>query len=158
MTQEPFAVAQVDWSTREVPLQAPLAPEPDGTSVDSRVRTRISGATTLQGSALCLHRLTSGGFAVWEDGRLIETRARVDQLRGLRIEIHVREHGPPHFHVTAPGINASFAIADCSLLVGELSRRDLDLVEYWYKSARPLLVRTWNETRPSDCPIGPIFE
>ena len=77
-------------------------------------------------------------------------------LRHLRIVIHTREHGPPHFHVIAADIDATYSIADGSQLYGAISSKDDRLVQYWYASARPLLVKVWNETRPSDCPVGPI--
>ena len=54
------------------------------------------------------------------------------------------------------GIDASFAIDDCSFLRGSIRDRDQQMVRYWHAQARPLPVRVWNETRPSDCPIGPI--
>jgi hypothetical protein len=72
------------------------------------------------------------------------------------VAARIREHAPPHFHVTAPGIDASFTIEDCALLRGTISGHDRQLVEYWHKTGRPLLIRRWNETRQSNCPVGPI--
>jgi len=131
--------------------------EADGRfDLDALVHRRIAASETLDEAALELLRLLSSTLVVWEDGRLIDTRAVVARFDGLRIVIHTREHGPAHFHVVAPDLNAIFAIADGSLLGGSISGRHQRLVEYWYASARPLLVRTWNATRPTDCPVGPI--
>ena len=124
--------------------------------LDEVVRETIETSETLEESAGCLLRLIQGGYSVWTDGRLLETRALVERLGRMKIVIHTREHGPPHFHVEVGEINASFAIDDCRLLHGEVDGRNLGLVRYWHKAARPLLVRKWNETRPSDCPVGPI--
>jgi hypothetical protein len=123
--------------------------------LDSIVRFRISNAGSLLESAECLLLLLAGGYSVWEDGRLYEIRVLVERLNGLRITIRTREHGPPHFHVEAAVIDASFAISDCRLLDGVIGGRERRLVEYWYASARPRLVEVWNATRPTDCPVGP---
>lgn len=125
-------------------------------SFDDAVRAAIAGSETLEQAAACLLRLFAGGYSVWSDGTLLETRALVQALGRLNIVIHTREHGPPHFHVIAGGIDASFAIEDCALLNGRISGKDQGIVRYWHARSRPLLVKTWNKTRPSDCPVGPI--
>lgn len=125
-------------------------------TLDGAVQVRIMQAQTLDEAADSLLRLLDGGFAVWRDGNLLETRALVGRLGRLRIIIRSREHAPPHFHVETGDTTASFSILDGSLLSGRIPNRDRDLVGYWYRSARPLLVKIWNQTRPSDCPVGPI--
>ena len=153
----PFAVATIDLTTvLGPPLQMPLREDERHLSVDERVTGRLAESETLDQIAQVLYRLLGSGFAVWGDGQLLETRVQVAMLNGLRLEIHTREHGPPHFHVTAHDIDATFAIRDCAHLAGTISRRDQRLVEYWHRSARPALIRVWNATRPSDCPAGPI--
>ena len=152
-----FASAEVEASPTLARLRISLG-LPDGvaTDLDSVVRFTIASSETLAESAQCLLLLLSGGYSVWEDGHLYEVRALVAALGGLKIIIHTREHGPAHFHVVAPGIDASFAIDGCRLLEGELSGRERRLIEYWHSSARSTLVKIWNSTRPSDCPVGPI--
>jgi hypothetical protein len=158
MSDTSFATAIVDHSMKMAPLQMPDPTFARPTNLDGIVAYRIAQAATLEGVALCLLRLLGGGFAVWRDGRLIETRARVDQIRGLRIDIRTREHGPPHFHVSGADVNASFSIRDCELLAGHVDGNSQRLIKVWHSAARPLLVRVWNETRPADCPVGPIIE
>jgi hypothetical protein len=153
-----LAIVAAEATVGPSPLQMPINEAFAAASLDEKVQHRIVRATSLESAAQALRQLLSGGFAVWTDGSLLETRARVDTVRGLRIEIRTREHGPPHFHVMASDTNASFAIKDCRLLTGQVSGRNQQLIEYWYASARPLLVEKWNETRPSDCPVGPISE
>jgi len=122
------------------------------------IQRRIIRSETLEEATRCLCGLLAGGFDVAEDGELYETRVLVERFDGLRMVIHTREHGPPHFHVIASGIDASFAIHDCSHLAGSITAKDRRIIEYWHAQARPLLIRVWNETRPSDCPVGPIVE
>ncbi len=126
--------------------------------LDSLVRARVHASNDLHEAAACLRLLLSSGFAVWNDGRLIETRVLVARLDRLKIVIHTREHGPPHFHVSAPGLDATFSIEQCELLFGAITGKDRRLIEYWYRHARPLLIRTWNATRSADCPVGPLEE
>jgi hypothetical protein len=125
-------------------------------NLEEAIANAIRRARTADELALALERLIDGGFAVWFDGSLIETRQLVARVRGLRIEIQSREHPPPHFHVRAPGLRVSFAIEDCRLLEGSISGRDRALIEWWYGHSRPLLIEVWNATRPADCPVGPI--
>jgi hypothetical protein len=90
------------------------------------------------------------------EGYVVERRKLVAQVNNLKILIHPNEHPPPHFHVLADRMDASFEILNCRKLNGEISGKDLKRVHAFYKSSRDLLVKTWNELRPSDCPVGPI--
>jgi hypothetical protein len=116
----------------------------------------IAAATSLEDLAKALEILLSGGYSVWTDGSLLETKALVERVHGLRIVVFPREHPPPHFHVQAPGIDASFSILDGALLQGELDGSRLRLIQYWFERSKPKLVAAWNAARPSDCPVGPI--
>lgn len=103
-----------------------------------------------------LEELLSGKYSVWTDGSLYFTKQQVDRIKGLKIEIYPNEHPPPHFHVRGGGINASFSIVDCKHLEGEISNRNKSIIEWWHERSKDLLVNKWNETRPSDCQVGPI--
>jgi hypothetical protein len=118
---------------------------------------RIRQAHTLSDQAFIL-RMLFEYHSVWTDGRLLSIRALVGYVNGLRIEIHPNEHPPAHFHVRSGEIDASFAIEDGRFLKGTIGAREQDLVKFWYRYSRPKLVQAWNETRPSDCPVGPIPE
>ena len=88
---------------------------------------------------------------------LLEVRHLVTRVNGLKIEIFSNEHPPPHFHVSSPNLNASFSIEDCSLLSPlkkPPSAADLNKIKYWHKYAKPLLIETWNSTRPISCTVG----
>jgi hypothetical protein len=118
------------------------------------IEKRVRDATSLEELAAVLEILLSGEFAVWTDGQLYSIKQLVARIKGLKVEIFPREHAPPHFHVSAGDINATFAIDDGRLLSGDIDGRSLRLVQWWYERGKPLLIDTWNRTRPDDCPVG----
>jgi Domain of unknown function (DUF4160) len=89
---------------------------------------------------------------------LLELKHLVKRLDGLRIEIYPNEHPPPHFHVKSPNISASFSIANCEKLKGEISNGDINKVRYWHKFAKPILIEAWNSSRPTNCVVGLFTE
>jgi hypothetical protein len=81
----------------------------------------------------------------------------VDEYDGLKIVMHFTEHPPPHFAVEYDGESANFSISDCKRLrnnVG-LERHESD-IRFWWRSHKDLLIREWNRSRPTNCPVGPI--
>jgi len=127
-------------------------------SIYEEIENRVVNAKSLTESTEILETLLSGGFSVWEDGSLYEIRQLVERVHGLRIEVFPREHAPPHFHISGGGIDATFSITNCEHLYGKIGRREKALVEWWYGRSRETLITAWNESRPSDCPVGPIVE
>ena len=83
----------------------------------------------------------------------------VDRTKGLKIEIRINEHPPPHFHVMCQGEDVSFSIEDGVRLRGVkgLERWDRHIYERWFEH-RSLLIDRWNASRPSNCPVGLIVE
>ncbi len=122
------------------------------------IESRAINAKTLDESAEVLAFLLSRGFSVWTDGELYNIKQLVARVDGIRIEVFAREHPPPHFHIEGGGIDATFSILDCSLINGRITGRERAFVEWWYKRSRSVLVKAWNNSRPSDCPVGPIEE
>ena len=118
----------------------------------------IAAAQNLDELTAVLEQMLSANLDVWEDGTLLNIKQLVAQVKGLRIEFYADEHPPPHFHVRAPGIEATFDLLSCDLLRGTVPGRERRLIEWWHKRGRSLLIRTWNQTRPTDCPVGPIDE
>lgn len=96
--------------------------------------------------------------SIWTNGRLLSIRQRVDYVDGLRIEVYPDEHPPPHFHVKGANIDATFNILDCTYINGHIRPREEKLVKWWYQHSRPALIKIWNETRPSNCSVGPILD
>jgi hypothetical protein len=92
----------------------------------------------------------SSGIRVFFDGGeplLLSGEAPAVPEGNLRIVIGLDEGGASRFHVLGPGLDASFAMADGSFLAGDADRRRIDLIRYWYRHAKPHLIRTWNDTR-----------
>jgi hypothetical protein len=67
---------------------------------------------------------------------------------------------PPHFHVLSrdKNIDATFSIEECTFLKGSVDRKTHGLIVHWHQAARPKLIEFWNNTRPTECPVGPIHE
>ncbi len=93
------------------------------------------------------------------DGTVMETKQVVSTIdSNKKIHIYLNEHAPPHFHVKYAGYEGSFAIEDCQYLKGNIPKKDCVIIKYWYDTynGRSLLVKNWNNTRPTDCPVGEI--
>src|SRR5262249_25637123 len=126
------------------------------------LKKSLARVQDLPGLAQHLESLLNSGCYVWTESSgekvLLQGRALVEKVNGLKIHIYADEHAPPHFHVVAPDIDAAFSISDCTLLKGSVDRRTRDLIVHWHESARPKLVEFWNNTRPTDCPVGPFHD
>jgi len=117
---------------------------------------QITKATTLRDLGVILECLFNRGYDVDRQGRLCIDFVEIAQVKGLTIEIHHREHPPPHFHVSGSDVDASFAIVSGQFLNGKIGPRHRRLVKWWHQRARMTLIDLWNQTRPSDCAVGPI--
>ena len=62
---------------------------------------------------------------------------------GIIVEMFYNEHIPPHFHARHGEDRAVIDIASGDVLEGELSRRDLRLVEAWLELNRESLMANW---------------
>jgi hypothetical protein len=152
-----FDSAEVDHATRAQRLEySPSGSHERTLNLEQQVDRRLAQSQTLADVALVLYQLLTGGYSVSLHGTLHYARPLVALVGGLRVEVRLEERAPPHFHVSAGPVNASFAIDDCALLHGDLPPGTLQMIHRWHKGARPLLVRRWNATRPTDCPAGPI--
>ncbi len=89
---------------------------------------------------------------------LIEIKQQVAKVKSLKIEVYPNEHPPPHFHVKSPSVDASFDIQDCSKLNGSISNKDFKMIKYWHNSAKNILIKAWNDTRPTNCTVGKYIE
>lgn len=99
--------------------------------------------------------LHSGAYI--HDDSFIEARHLVDKLGKIKIEIYSNEHPPAHFHISAIGNKASFAIDDCRVLENSgFSSQVIKNIQNWFLHSKDRLVEVWNETRSSDCVVGRI--
>jgi len=117
---------------------------------------RIDDAVSIEELVSVLEMLFNRNFAVWTDGQLYNIKQLVAKVNGLHFEINSKEHAPPHFHVKGGDIDATFSINDGEMLHGNIDNRRKALVGWWYTRSRDKLITVWNETRPSDCPVGRI--
>ncbi len=79
----------------------------------------------------------------------------VDRIDGLKVEVFSNEHPPPHFRVKYQGHTANFEIKDCTVINGDKNVLKFEKnIKCWWKKNKQALIDTWNETRPSDCPVG----
>ena len=111
-------------------------------NLEDIVQKRINESNSLEDLSLILKYLIAY-HSVWTDGRLYSIRTLVDVVDGLKIEIYHNEHPPPHFHVKANGIDASFSIKECQFIVGKIGSREQMMVEWWYKKSRLKLIQFW---------------
>ena len=108
-----------------------------------------------------LHSLLASGTYVndsWDPDEpvLVETKALVERIDGMKIVIYSNEHPPPHFHVVAGGDQASFTLDECKLLAGNLPAKQRRKIEYWFHemNAKSALIEIWDKTRPEGCVVG----
>ena len=62
---------------------------------------------------------------------------------GITVRMYFDDHAPPHVHVEYQGHEALVAIADGSLLQGELPKRAVALVQQWCLDRRSELEQNW---------------
>ncbi|MDO9545659.1 MAG: DUF4160 domain-containing protein [Pelolinea sp.] len=120
-------------------------------------RHPLEGLTSFQELSLYLESLLNDSCSVMLfEGELVllEIKALVDNVRGMRIEIYPNEHQPPHFHIKSSDFQASFRIDDCSLIAGNINGGNYRKILYWYEHAKPKLIEIWNKTRPTNCIVG----
>jgi Domain of unknown function (DUF4160) len=122
---------------------------------DKQFESQIKEAKSLEELSLLLQKILKG-YEVWDDGTLGFIKRRIDEFHGLKIEIYSDEHSPPHFHVKSAGMNASFRIENCELIRGTIGSRERKNIEWWHKHSKSKLISIWNETRPTNCPVGKI--
>lgn len=130
--------------------------------IEAFFNRRAENVQTVEDLAEYLELFLNSGCSVWTEPNgeriLIETRALVDRINGLTINIYPNEHPPPHFHVKSADIDAVFNLMDGSYIRGRVNKKTQESIEYWYLNLNGHLkaIEIWNKTRPADCPVGPI--
>jgi hypothetical protein len=51
----------------------------------------------------------------------------------------------------------NFTIKDCEKLNGGLNKWEKN-IKKWHGKYKEILIKTWNKTRPSNCPVGQYSE
>ena len=62
---------------------------------------------------------------------------------GIRVTMYYDDHNPPHFHVIYGEYLAEIDIRTGEMLVGDLPRRALKMVEEWTSQNRDALLKIW---------------
>lgn len=98
----------------------------------------------------CFSRLSPDGLVIKHYVGMVDGK--------LRAEVRATEHPPPHFHITYDGEDASYSIETGLRLpnVQGLERYD-KIIHSWWKHRRREIALAWNNSRPSDCPVGPVL-
>ena len=111
----------------------------------------------IKGDALSELRECFKSGALSENGKRESIKHFVAALKGLKIEVFSDEHPPPHFRVKFGGESNSFRIDDGTPMYpnGDLKKYFRN-VRKWHRKNKNLLIKKWNETRPSGCPVGMI--
>lgn len=122
------------------------------------ITERIKRAGSLAELGAALEDLFQDHYAIDEEGRLYVKFVEVARFNGIKISINSKEHSPPHFHVRGPGIDASYNIISGEQIAGTVESKYTRKIEFFYTTSRSKLISIWNQTRPSDCPVGPIPE
>lgn len=74
-----------------------------------------------------------------------DTVPRISEFFGIRIYIHWRDHGPPHFHAVYAEYEAQISIDDLAVLSGKLPPRALSLVIEWATIHQDELRAVWEQ-------------
>lgn len=78
----------------------------------------------------------------------------LNRIGTLKIQVFSNEHPPPHFRVACDEGQNDFRISDCIPLHGNKLDRFYRQIKDWHKMHKQDLIDAWNNTRPSDCPVG----
>jgi hypothetical protein len=72
---------------------------------------------------------------------------------GIVIQMHWRDHAPPHFHAIYGEFDATITIGDWRVLSGSLPRRAMAMVREWAAEHESELIEDWNLCRESKPPM-----
>lgn len=90
-------------------------------------------------------------------GAVLLEDAQVARFNGLKVEVFSNEHPPPHFRVKYQSESNNFTICECEPLNGGSLRKYFgNIKKWWNDEGKELLIKAWNERRPSDCPVGRV--
>ena len=84
------------------------------------------------------------------------TEYLIKTVNQFKVEIYSNEHPPPHFHVSYNGEANSFRIDNGEPLYDKGLKRYWKNIRDWHSDNKSTLIKVWNETRPSNCPVGEI--
>lgn len=98
------------------------------------------------------------GPIIDDKGRRWLTEETIASIDGLKIQVFAREHPPPHFRVSYAGETNDFRIRDCMPIHGEQLKKFFRNIREWHSNHKQDLIKAWNSSRPTDCPVGNYVE
>ncbi len=94
------------------------------------------------------------GPIVDDSGNRLLLEHEVGKLKGMKIEIFSDEHPPPHFRVKFGGETNCFHISNGEPMYPNALKPYYRNIKKWHKENKQGLIDMWNNTRPTDCPVG----
>ncbi|MBY4615714.1 MULTISPECIES: DUF4160 domain-containing protein [Rhizobium] len=55
----------------------------------------------------------------------------VVKFGNVKIHVYANDHNPPHFHVSTPDHDALILIADLTVLQGQITKKNFEMVIKW---------------------------
>lgn len=71
----------------------------------------------------------------------------ISRFFGIIIYMYFKDHLPPHFHAEYGGQEAQFSIETGNVIVGDLPRKQLRLIQAWVELYRDELVLNYKESQ-----------
>lgn len=76
----------------------------------------------------------------------------ISRFYGIVIQIYWRDHPPPHFHAVYQDDFGVFAIADCSLIAGNIAPQQRKRVRQWWELHSDDIAFAWQQARQNEEP------
>ena len=79
--------------------------------------------------------------------QIMEIRARVGDIRGIKFEVRTREqnHNIPHVHAEYDNYSISIGIENGDVLAGNLPKSQQIIAQEWVEEHRDYLLGKWND-------------
>lgn len=71
----------------------------------------------------------------------------ISRFFGIIIYMYFKDHLPPHFHAEYGGQEAQFSIETGNVIVGDLPRKQVRLIQAWVELYRDELVLNYEESQ-----------
>ena len=83
----------------------------------------------------------------WVRLSLYSAMPELCRFHGITIDMHFKEHGPPHFHVKYAGVRVLVGIEPIEVLEGRLPPRIRRMVVRWASIHQAELREAWNRAQ-----------
>jgi len=82
----------------------------------------------------------------------------ISRFFGIVVQMYLRDHDPPHFHVRYGSFRGRIGIEPVEALEGDLPPRPLGMVLYWARLHQAELMVCWQRVRAEQPPrrVAPL--